>query len=162
MREAMRALTKARTDPTHPIPANPTPPPEVREAIKELPPGTSPVVLDPFHGLPPPPLFHNTSEMDLRLSRSALRAARAVLVVVPRASLAAYGGAAAPGGAVEVGVGVDGAAAAATATATAAATAAAVGGTDAATAAALPPLFLEDLGRLIGGRRSVRLYIADE
>ena len=28
-------------------------------------------------------------------------------------------------------------------------------------AAMLPPLFLEDLGRLLGGRRSVRLYIAD-
>ena len=87
--------------------------------------------------------FHNETAIDLRLSRSALRAARKVFVVVPFESLALYGGGGGgSGGGAAVEVGSD-------------------GEPVVAAAPELPPLFLEDLGRLLGGRRCANVYVSD-
>ena len=138
VRVAAAERERARLNPTHTWPKNPPPPPD----FDKLPPDADLVHYHPFHGLPDPPLFYNTTAMDLRLSKSALRAARSVLVVVPSESLSVYEEAAAV---VEVSGGGE------------LSVPAFAGG-----AAALPPLFLRDLGLLVGGRPGARLYITDK
>jgi hypothetical protein len=140
MQLALRHREIAKRNPSFKWPHNPKP---NAEAIKRRPQGLSEEEADPFFKMPPPPLFFNGT-VDVRLARPALHVARAVFVVVPRSSIALYREEAANATAT-LSVGVAGEALEA----------------DALLPQNLPLAFLEDLGLLVGGRRSVRLYVTD-
>lgn len=146
MKAALEDIAEAKSNEDFIWPSNPK---VDQDLMKHMPAGMPKEKADPFSGMPAPPLYFNGT-IDVRLSMKALRRARSCFVVVPRSSIYAY---AMHEQANEADL-----------------TAQGDGMISEAVRSAwrfdddslpLPNLFLEDLGKLVGGRRNVRIYIAD-
>jgi len=146
MKAALDDIAEAKSNEDFIWPSNPK---VDQDLMKHMPAGMPKEKADPFSGMPAPPLYFNGT-IDVRLSMKALRRARSCFVVVPRSSIYAY---AMHEQANEADL-----------------TAQGDGSISEAVRSAwrfddeslpLPDLFLEDLGKIVGGRRNVRIYIAD-
>jgi len=146
MKAALEDIADAKSDEDFIWPVNPK---IDQDLMKHMPAGMPKEKADPFSGMPAPPLYFNGT-MDVRLSMRALRSARACFVVVPRSSIYAY---AVNEQSNEADITTEGESVLSEAVKTA--------WRFDDESAPLPSLFLEDLGKLIGGRKNVRIYIAD-
>ena len=146
MKTALDDITKAKGIKDFMWPSNPK---IDQELMKHMPSGMPKEKADPFTGMPPPPLYFNGT-MDVRLSINALRRARACFIIVPRSSIYAYA-VHELNNEADVTIQEDGVVSEAVKTAW----------RFEDESIPLPELFLQDLGKMIGGRKTVRIYIAD-